>query len=64
MLEPCPLPALTNDIARDLVNTEEARLCAEADKAGIKAWSESLVPPAKQKGWLVRMLPWRKGKDQ
>ena len=57
LVEPCPIPPLSGDIARDLVSTEEARLCAEADKAGITAWSDSLQPPpAPKRPWYRRIF--------
>jgi len=44
LLDPCPDPILTGDVATDLVHTEEQRLCERADKEGIRVWQDELRP--------------------
>jgi hypothetical protein len=59
LAEPCSDPILSGDIARDLVATEEARLCERADKAGLRAERDALRNPAKAKHHGLRgLLPW------
>lgn len=57
--EGCSTPVLSGDVFRDLIATEEARLCERADKAGLRAERDALLKAQTrpQRSGLRGLLP-------